>query len=369
MKFSMRFAQVLNKAIVQSSETFYSRLLSRFPGDMSLAFSYGSGIFPQNENSPPLSNMLDLIFVVRDPRSWHSENMRMNKLHYWYPMRYLGPNYAFKLMENYGAGIYYNTGIRLEGRMIKYGVISEDTIVKDLLNWNTLYLAGRLHKPVNIVHHDFENSPKLLEGLKLNLISAVLSSLLILPESFTEMELYHTLAGLSYAGDFRMTFGEDRNKVSNIVVSNLNHFKQLYEPVLKGICEESDRQKDPFHSFIHWKEDIGVFEQDKSPLIQLLHLNRLPFELQLQICRLFDLRSRHVRDVEEILKSAARYPDLSDVVKQSVIHIVQHSSKSQSLKGIVTAGPWTSVKYSATKLRKMMAGLFSTKKKKQKLTT
>uniref|UniRef100_H2YJ28 Phosphatidate cytidylyltransferase, mitochondrial n=1 Tax=Ciona savignyi TaxID=51511 RepID=H2YJ28_CIOSA len=172
-----------------------------------------------------------------------------------------------------GAGIYYNTGIQLEGRVIKYGVVSEETIVKDLLHWNTLYLAGRLHKPVNIIHHDFENSLKLLEGLKSNLISAVLTSLLILPENFTEMELYHTLAGLSYAGDFRMTFGEDRNKVSNIVSSNLDHFKQLYQPVLKGICDESDRQKEPFHEFLYWKESSDIFEQDKSQLTQLLHLN------------------------------------------------------------------------------------------------
>lgn len=34
---------------------------------------------------------------------------------------------------------------------IKYGIISTDALCTDLLDWTTLYVSGRLHKPVRIV--------------------------------------------------------------------------------------------------------------------------------------------------------------------------------------------------------------------------
>jgi len=38
--------------------------------------------------------------------------------------------------------------------MIKYSVTTVDDLRYDLLNWNTLYLAGRMRRPIEIIKDD-----------------------------------------------------------------------------------------------------------------------------------------------------------------------------------------------------------------------
>ena len=79
--------------------------------------------------------------------------------------------------------------------------------------WRTLYVAGRLHKPVKVL----ECQPSLQAALNSNLSAALTTALLLLPQHFTEEQLYLNLAAISYTGDFRMVVGEDKIKVANIV--------------------------------------------------------------------------------------------------------------------------------------------------------
>jgi hypothetical protein len=68
--------------------------------------------------------------------------------------------------------------------------------------------------------------------------------------------MYTQITNLSYAGDFRMQFGEDKNKVSNIVKPNIPYFKRLYEKII-----ESEKQ-------VIWHKNDGFLEQYPTHISQ-----------------------------------------------------------------------------------------------------
>ncbi|KAI1890403.1 hypothetical protein AGOR_G00153360 [Albula goreensis] len=327
---------------LQNSGVLYRRIVSQFPQDISLAFAYGSGVFKQSGTTQGQmgKNMVDFVFAVDDPVTWHTMNLLQNRKHYSF-LKYLGPNQISSIQNDHGAGIYYNTLVPSNGKIIKYGVISTDSLIDDLLHWKTMYVAGRLHKPVKILIQNEDG--KLRTALVGNLKSAVTASFLMLPESISEEELYHQIAGLSYSGDFRMVIGEDKSKVSNIVKDNLAHFRILYSNILQE-CPQ-----------VVYKPQQGKLEVDKSPEGQFTQLMALPRTLQQRITLLVDPQGKN-RDVEEILLQVAQDPDCATVVQQGISSIVKSSSLTQSAKGIATAGLMKTVSYSAKKLWKMWKG-------------
>ncbi|NXL98081.1 TAM41 protein, partial [Tyrannus savana] len=311
--------------VLSSSAVKFRRVLAQFPQELSLAFAYGSGGFRQAGAAAEHgeNNMLDFVFAVDDSVTWHMMNLLKNRSHYSF-LKFFGPNQITNI-QSYGAGIYYNTLVPCNGRMIKYGVISTDTLIDDLFHWKTLYVAGRLQKPVKILTQN-ENS-KLQAALVSNLKSAVTAAFLMLPESFSEEDLYMQIAGLSYSGDFRMIIGEDRSKVQNIVKPNIPHFQKLYSNILQD-CPQ-----------VVYKHHLGRLEAsiDKSPEGQFTQLMALPKTLQQKITSLVNPPGKN-RDVEEILLQVAHDPDCGFVVHQGISGIVRSSSIVQSAKTILTAG-------------------------------
>ncbi|XP_023029769.1 phosphatidate cytidylyltransferase, mitochondrial [Leptinotarsa decemlineata] len=337
----------------------YKRILSRFPQNFTFCFAYGSGVKKQLQNKPS-ENMIDLIFCVNNPQSWHEANLRTNSSHYS-GLKHFGHNFVARYQENFGAKVYFNTLIPFDDFYIKYGVVSTNDLVTDLLEWSDLYIAGRLHKPVEIIKKPL--SSELETALQLNLQSAVHAALLILPESFTEYEFYHTISNLSYSGDFRMTFGENKNKVSNIVKPQLLGFRSLYRTFISALPDYVDfpvpavidlKEEGNFHiSKTHDVNESPVFcSQDISPLARLYHLNQLPRWPQMSLTRFWN-RGTLRQDTEDVLRAIAYDPDCGQIVKECVSDIVWKSSVSQSLKGILTAGLFKSVKYSSKKIKKM----------------
>lgn len=318
----------------------FQRVMGRFPPGIEMAFAYGSGVFQQSGQDKS-KNMLDFILVVNDTFSWHAENLKLNRSHYSFLSR-LGPYYISKIQENHGAGIYFNTLVPFEDRLIKYGVISKSRLISDLLKWDTLYVSGRLHKPVKLTV--VPKCRDLNDALRYNLESAIHAVFLLLPENFKEEDLYKKIASLSYSGDFRMTFGEDKRKVDKIVMPNIPYFRNIYEHFLDN-------------PHIRWDRNTGMIEQCLSHLSQFHHLNLLPKGVQQGLLQQKTTPGRSPPDLEEVIWTLAHDWDCGEYVAKSLANIVARSSWSQSIKGILTAGVRKTVKYSYSKVKKMVKGM------------
>ena len=215
------------------SDADFTDLLDSFP-PVSFAFAYGSGVIEQggysyqNNQKPSDLPMVDMIFAVDDPVAWHTNNMKAHPTHYT-PLFPLSPWMVAYIQESFGANIWFNALIPMKiksypDRLMKYGVISTEALIQDLTQWNHLYVAGRLHKPVRIIL----SNPEVTVALATNREHALRASLLLLPDLFSEIDLYYTIASLSYVGDPRMIIGENPKKVMNLVNPIVPHYRSLY---------------------------------------------------------------------------------------------------------------------------------------------
>jgi translocator assembly and maintenance protein 41 len=163
---------------------------------------------------------------------------------------------------------------------IKYGVTTVDNLCSDLLNWRTLYLAGRMHKPLRIIKDD----ARVRLTQQVNLTSAVRAALLTLPPTFSERELFERIASISYSGDPRMHLpAENRGKVANIVRKQGGQFRELYYRLVTGLPG------------VRWDASVesgggGKIEQDVSPHARSAHLRKLPAGLLSGVRSNFDRR-------------------------------------------------------------------------------
>lgn len=316
-----------------NSSLIYNRVLSKFPQKFSFCFAYGSGVKQQigYENvKKKKETMIDFIFCVNNSLDWHSENLLKNPQHYS-GLKTFGASFITKFQENVGAKVYCNTLIPLDDEDIifKYGVMTTSDLLRELLEWPDLYLAGRLHKPVEIIH---EPSEEIRQAMKTNLKSALSVALLLLPEKFTRYDLYYTISNLSYSGDFRMIFGESKDKVNNIVKPQLEQFQNLYKPTLKE-----------FEKYVSVNEATDEIQQDLSSKSRIEFFNRIPREPKDRSLKL----SGKTTEAELLGDS-----QFQKILSQSLRDIVWQSSVKQSIKNIPTAGFSKSIRYSWKKALK-----------------
>lgn len=333
---------------------FYTQILNHFPTKyIKFAFAYGSGVFEQLNNKST-SNMIDFVFVVDDGYKFHTENLQLNSSHYSF-LKLFGPKAISVIQNDFGAACYYNTLVPIkvddQDILIKYGVINERALIRDLFDWDYLYISGRLQKPVKIIKpkQTEPNSTKQVDkktfdhAMQTNLQNALHTALLLMPEQFTLEELFVCITSLSYTGDFRMIVGENKQKCSNIVKPQMERFIDLYKPYLI---------KESFENTLSCNFDKETIEQNLDQSSIYHHLNLLPKNLIQTIINL-KFKTTQYYDIEEYIYKLTIRSDYKDLVAQSISSIVRYSSLTQSFKSSLTAGFLKSLYYSTSKLKKM----------------
>ena len=370
----------------------------QFRAPIRYAFAYGSGVFPQSKSNrvatadeiraihpkaPPAiqraqdgtPKMIDFIFGVTHTQHWHSLNMKQHRDHYS-ALASIGSGAVSYVQDKWGAGVYFNPYIVVNGILIKYGVVQLSTLEKDLTEWDTLYLAGRLQKPVKILRDD----AKIRLANQMNLLSALRTALLLLPPEFTEEELYGTIAGISYLGDPRMALPtENPSKVKNIVGNNMTNFRRLYLPLIDTLPNVDFN--DPACSDPEWVWNDSNLKliQDMDPIKRGNMVRRLPkafraklyfqYQKKFAIPQLdFDKMMAENRDEDSVAfkrregggferRIAQDDPaELRKYIRTVIKQTISWPATTQSLKGPLTSGFSKTWRYLSEKMGKYRQG-------------
>lgn len=295
------------------------------------AFAYGSGVFVQPGNWHVARNeapMVDYILGVKAPVLWHSENLERNPHHYNSWLAYFGGKGVSLIADKVGAGVHFNAFVPWKGKMIKYGVISMEYLTQDILSWTSLYISGRLQKPVKILVDNWA----MARVNQVNLQAAASAALLLLPAEFSEEELYTKICGLSYMGDVRMLFAEDKNKVCRIVQGSAERFHSLY---CTPLCHMAA---------------LGLLEIPRSygSLGSILRRDCGPYAVESLISSLPSTVLHKLVPQMGLASSSGKGILRGDPVKplqRAIRSIVRTSSMKQVLSGLLAAGGLNSVRY------------------------
>eukprot|EP00887_Chlorella_sp_A99_P001272 scaffold14.g1272.t1 len=341
--------------------------------------------------------MLDFVFVVDDPEEWHAQARRR-----------LGEQETGRTFRATAAGR-QAPGARAAAapappaaaaQTIKYGVASLACLQADLLHWATLYLAGRLHKPVLPL---VAPPPAVAAAQRANLEAALRAALLLLPPRFGQGELLHAICGLSYSGDVRMGLAEDSRKVHRIVAGSHAQLRELYAAPLQeaagnwGVLQQlgprplqaangglagTGAHPRSWRARLHlaggehdaWEEE-EMWAQDDSPAARTALLAALPSTVLARLAGTLHLRAQQLElaawqcaplapgtsapapgaAADVAAAWAAREPSQRlHLLRGALASVVRDSSWRQAALGLLSAGPLKSARYALAKLRKAL---------------
>ncbi|KAK3189047.1 hypothetical protein Dsin_028608 [Dipteronia sinensis] len=298
---------------------------------------YGSSLHPNNKDK---SAMVDYILGVSDPMQWHSENVKMNPDHYATWLMLLGgANLITQVADKIGVGVHFNPFVTWNDKMLKYGVVWMHDLVQDILTWERFYLSGRLQKPVHILVDNLD-----IENLNsVNLRAAMSAALLLLPSNFTQEDLFAKVCRLSYMGDLRMLFAEDKNKVTKIVQGQFDLFQSMYKPFLQEY-EAKD--------FLRFSSSGSCqVSQDCSLPITSSLVSSLPAAIRSQMgMKLGERKIINRSVINEVMISSRE--EAAKCMQKVLRRTVMISSAKQAVSGLLAAGGVNSARYVAKKVHK-----------------
>eukprot|EP00826_Nyctotherus_ovalis_P054987 TRINITY_DN7269_c0_g1_i2.p1 TRINITY_DN7269_c0_g1~~TRINITY_DN7269_c0_g1_i2.p1 ORF type:complete len:128 (+),score=22.27 TRINITY_DN7269_c0_g1_i2:73-456(+) len=98
------------------------KLLGQVFGELSFAFAYGSGAFPQTGYNYSIKKpLLDLMLIPNNIEDFHTQNLARNGDHYSKLARLLGKSAICKV-QRLTTGVYFNTDIKLPDGTVYEGV-------------------------------------------------------------------------------------------------------------------------------------------------------------------------------------------------------------------------------------------------------
>jgi translocator assembly and maintenance protein 41 len=389
-----------------SSQTLAELIDQTFPQNQLLfAFGYGSGVFSQalQGDDPRQAGMLDLILVVQDAQAFHWANEHENPTHYagWIrTLDYCQGQLAAGLQRRFLQGkdakvLFHVVDDADDGPPLKYGVIQYEDFVQDLTQWESLYIAGRLHKPTlpipilsKVLQEEELSYQKILqEAQTTNLQAAVAASLLMAPlpspaDSTTTnstpnllswTDFYSKIAALSYTGDFRMQVGgEDPQKIQKLVQApgQLERFHLLYrgddyDVDNNATSSTMDDNTSSSYSLTSGNSILKPLESSGLISIGSKGLEWDPYDIaaRTQLIKRLPMVAKKPLLVPSTTTSrqGSSNPVQNHLTQQQeslakvLTSIVAPAAKYQSFKGLFTLGVRKSIRYASAKLSK---GLF-----------
>ena len=296
----------LNKQIQQFMDTK--------PETISI-IGYGSMVKQQIGNIDE-GRQVDIIATTENDLEWHKKNYKLSKKDYFSFSCFLLP--AF---HSFVTDINYLSNINFNNTSFKLGIINEDALIKDLLEWDNMFMAGRFQKSNQLV----KSSSELEKAIQINKLNALKFAIIMADkEEISIEELLKIICSISYYHDIRTILKfENPHKIDDIVTSSYEELKADYFGLE--------------HSF------IGI-DNEKLFINKNELAYRLRYDCDLPKAFLEYLLSRNKSYL--LLKSN---PDNFEQLKNEIITFIGKknfvASIAQPLKGVLINSPVKSYQY------------------------